>query len=119
MPKENYLTTVRQLKGEHGYRILDGLFGACFDPWRPLRLRIDGSNVKLYSPIRASGCCADDDEPRLALSPDAEVTSVSPAKLASYDWAWLWPWIRQRCDRNAASARSDRAQHPYLSAMVS
>lgn len=75
-----FLPTARQLKSVHGYRVLDCLIGACIDPWRPLRLRLDAQRLLIEGT-----------EP-LVLSPHAEVVKVTTAQLIAYDWAWLWPW---------------------------
>lgn len=60
-------------------RLLNALVGACIDPWRRMRLRVDGDTLML------------DGRP-LALSPKASVAAVSADALAAYDWAWIWPW---------------------------
>ena len=51
----------------------------CCDPWRRLRLVIDGEKMQL-------------DGQTLAVTPAAEARAVSAESLRPYNWLWFWPW---------------------------
>ena len=53
--------------------------GFCCDPWRRLRLVLDGEQIQL-------------DGQTLAVTPAAEAHAVTAESLARYNWLWLWPW---------------------------
>ena len=62
--------------------------GFCCDPWRRLRLVIDGERLQRSSGregLQLGG-------QTLELTPEATARAVSAESLAPYDWLWLWPW---------------------------
>ena len=55
------------------------LQAACIDPWRRIKLRIEGTRCHI-------------DQLVIEITPSTEVQTVGPEVLAAYDFAWMWPW---------------------------